>query len=215
MRRVPLITALLALLTLVPAITSGQTLLLLGDSLSAGYGLSQSPGWPELLRPRLEARGWQLVNASISGETSAGGLSRLPALLERHRPDLVLIELGANDGLRGLPPQLLRQNLTGMIEQVQNASGEVILAQMQLPPNYGQSYTRLFADTFIETGLQHGIPLLPFLLEGVAGRSELIQADGLHPNDAAQPLIAENVWLFLESEGLPESIIDPDHKVKR
>lgn len=201
------------LLILAPA--RAQTLLLLGDSLSTGYGLSEAPAWPELIEPQLQQRGWNLYNASISGETSAGGLSRLPGLLQQHQPQLVLIELGANDGLRGLPLTGLRKNLETMINLSQAAGAEVILAQIYLPPNYGQRYTQLFAQSYDTVTRSTQAELMPFLLDRVAGQSAFLQEDGLHPNAAAQPLIAENVWQFLQSHWQDQAVIDPDHKVQR
>jgi acyl-CoA thioesterase-1 len=175
-------------------------ILVLGDSLSAGYGIPAEQGWVSLLQRRLAERGFphQVVNASISGDTTSGGLSRLPAALERHRPTLVILELGANDGLRGQLPLAMANNLGRMIELSRQAGAQVLLAEMRIPPNYGPSYTQKFQATFGELAKHYDIPLIPFLLEGVAGNPALIQEDGLHPRAEAQPRILDNVWPVLE-----------------
>jgi acyl-CoA thioesterase-1 len=175
------------------------TILVWGDSLSAGYGLRQGEAWPTLLQTRLAQEGFphEVVNASISGETSAGGRSRLPAALERHRPTVVILELGANDGLRGLPPDLLADNLGAMVSAARQAGARVLLVGMQMPPNYGPAYTRRFAATFEQVARTHEVALLPFLLDGFAERTELFQADGIHPTAEAQSLILDNVWTRL------------------
>jgi acyl-CoA thioesterase-1 len=172
----------------------------LGDSLSAGYGIPAEQGWVSLLQRRLAERGFphQVVNASISGDTTSGGLSRLPAALERHRPTLVILELGANDGLRGQLPLAMANNLGRMIELSRQAGAQVLLAEMRIPPNYGPSYTQKFQATFGELAKHYDILLIPFLLEGVAGNPALIQEDGLHPRAEAQPRILDNVWPVLE-----------------
>lgn len=176
------------------------TILVWGDSLSAGYGLKPEQAWPTLLQTRLEREGFRhsVVNASVSGETSAGGRSRLPAALERHKPDIVILELGANDGLRGLRPQLLAENLNAMIADARAASAQVLLVGMQMPPNYGPAYTRLFAQTFAEVARAHKVALVPFLMDGFADRPELFQADGIHPTAEAQPRILDTVWEALK-----------------
>ena len=175
-------------------------ILVLGDSLSAGYGLQVEQGWVSLLQRRLKERGFphQVINASISGDTTDGGLSRLPAALERHRPALVILELGANDGLRGQPPMAMANNLGRMIELSRQAGAHVLLAEMRIPPNYGPLYTQKFQTTFGEVAKRYDIPLIPFLLEGVAGNPALIQDDGLHPRAEAQPRVLANVWPTLE-----------------
>lgn len=172
------------------------TILVWGDSLSAGYGLRPDQAWPTLLQTRLAREGFphRVVNASVSGETSAGGRSRLPAALARYRPDVLILALGANDGLRGLPPEHLADNLGAMIEAAQQAGARVLLAGMQMPPNYGPVYTRRFAETFARVAQAHKVALLPFLLDGFAERRALFQPDGLHPTADAQPLILDNVW---------------------
>ena len=175
-------------------------ILVLGDSLSAGYGIPVEKGWVSLLQRRLVERGfpYRVVNASISGDTTSGGLSRLSAALELHRPAIVVLELGANDGLRGQPPMAMSRNLSRMIEQSQQAGARVLLAEMRIPPNYGPLYAQKFQATFGELAQHYAIPLIPFLLDGVAGNPALIQDDGLHPRAEAQPRILDNVWAVLE-----------------
>ncbi len=177
-------------------------ILVLGDSLSAGYGIPVEKGWVNLLQRRLAERGfpYRVVNASISGDTTSGGLSRLPAALELHRPAIVVLELGANDGLRGQPPMAMSRNLSWMIERSQQAGARVLLAEMRIPPNYGPLYAQKFQATFGELAQHYAIPLIPFLLDGVAGDPALIQDDGLHPRAEAQPRILDNVWVVLEPE---------------
>lgn len=179
---------------------SASTILVWGDSLSAGYGLRADQSWPSLLQQRLRERGSdaRVVNASISGETSAGGRSRLPAAIERHRPDLLILALGANDGLRGLPLQPMRSNLRAMIDTARGAGAHVLLVGMRLPPNYGPSYATKFQESFSVLAADTGVALLPFLLESVAARREYFQDDGLHPTADAQPLILDSVWRRLE-----------------
>ncbi len=173
-----------------------STVLVVGDSISAGLGLETSQGWVNLLQKRLEEGGFaqKVVNASISGDTSAGGLARLPALLAEHKPALVIIELGGNDGLRGQAPAQLQQNLASMVEQSQKAGAKVLLLGMRLPPNYGERYNKAFAAAFSNLASEKQVPLVPFFLEGVGGVPELMQADGIHPTAAAQPKLLDNAW---------------------
>lgn len=178
------------------------TILVLGDSISAGYGLENPDvnGWVGLLRARL-ARANQahaVVNASIAGDTSAGGLARVDALLSRHRPVVLILELGANDGLRGLPPARLAANLSAILEKARQAGARALLLGMRIPPNYGQRYNALFEAVYPAVAQRQGIPWVPFLLDGVGGRVDLMQLDGLHPNQAAQPVLFENVWEKLQ-----------------
>jgi acyl-CoA thioesterase-1 len=184
-----------------PARAEPPTILVVGDSLSAGYGIPVERGWVRLLQTRLKDRGLphRVVNASISGDTTSGGLSRLPVALERERPAIVILELGANDGLRGEPPMSMSHNLARMIELTQQAGAKVLLAEMRIPPNYGPTYTQKFQSTFGELAKHYGIPLIPFLLDGVSGNPALIQDDGLHPRAEGQPKILENVWATLEA----------------
>ena len=193
---------LLGLMVLFGSVARAESpvILVLGDSLSAGYGIPVEKGWVSLLQRRLVERGfpYRVVNASISGDTTSGGLSRLPAALELHRPAIVVLELGANDGLRGQPPMAMSRNLSRMIERSQQAGARVLLAEMRIPPNYGPLYAQKFQATFGELAQHYAIPLIPFLLDGVAGNPALIQDDGLHPRAEAQPRILDNVWAVLE-----------------
>lgn len=185
------------------AAESGQpTILVYGDSLSAAYRMPQAQGWVSLLQQRLQAQGYphNVVNASVSGETTSGGVSRLPITLRQHQPDLVLLELGANDGLRGLPLAQMRANLEAMIKTTRNAGAEVVLLGIMIPPNYGSKYTQEFSRSYNELARQYDLPLVDFLLEGVAGKPELTLDDGLHPSAAAQPKILDNVWQVLAPE---------------
>ncbi|NMG17071.1 arylesterase [Aromatoleum bremense] len=186
---------------MVSGAAQAATILVWGDSLSAGYGLRPKQDWPTLLQTRLEREGFRhtVINGSVSGETSSGGRSRLPAALDRHAPDLLIIELGANDGLRGLPPRLLAENLAAMIEVARSRGARVLLVGMQMPPNYGPAYTRRFEQTFAEVARKHKVPLVPFLLDGFADRHELFQSDGIHPTAEAQELIVDTVWKQLVS----------------
>ncbi|CAI10020.1 probable periplasmic lipid esterase [Aromatoleum aromaticum EbN1] len=172
------------------------TILVWGDSLSAGYGLRAKQDWPTLLQTRLEREGFRhtVINGSVSGETSSGGRSRLPAALDRHEPDLLILELGANDGLRGLPPRLLAENLAAMIEAARSRGTRVLLIGMQMPPNYGPPYRQRFEQTFADVAREHKVPLVPFLLDGFAERHEMFQSDGIHPTAEAQELIVDTVW---------------------
>jgi acyl-CoA thioesterase-1 len=176
------------------------TILVLGDSLSAGFGMAASEGWVNLLRDRLGSQGFphRVVNASISGDTTRGGLNRLPAALDTHRPDIVILELGGNDGLRGLPLQAMRDNLDQAIALSQEAGAKVLLVGMQIPPNYGPAYTRGFAQIYTQLAERHDLPLVPFLLAGVSEERRLMQADNIHPTAAAQPRLLDNIWPRLE-----------------
>lgn len=179
---------------------AGRVLLVMGDSLSAGYNLAADQGWVSLLGERLAGRdpAWKVVNASISGETTAGGAARIDSELATHRPHVVVIELGANDGLRGLPMEQARANLTRMIEAAQAAKARVLLVGMEMPPNYGPEYTAQFRDMFRALAESYRIPLLPFLLEPIAREREAFQADNLHPVAEVQPRILDHVWPALE-----------------
>lgn len=181
------------------ALARAETILVWGDSLSAGYGLEKGEEWPALLQTRLQAEGFRhvVVNASVSGETSSGGRTRLPAALAEHSPTLVILELGANDGLRGLKPQLLADNLGAMIDAARAAGARVLLVGMRMPPNYGPAYTRRFAEVFADVAEAKKVPLVPFLMDGFADRPELFLADGIHPAAEAQPRIVDTVWAGL------------------
>lgn len=173
-----------------------RTLLVVGDSISAGFGLETGQGWVPLLAERLQEEhpGYQVVNASISGETTAGGRSRLPALLETHRPAVVILELGGNDGLRGLAPANMKQNLAAMIGQARDEGARVLLAGIRLPPNLGPVFLRLHRQAFASLAEETGVAFVPFLLQGIADVPALMQADGVHPKAEAQPLLLQNVW---------------------
>ncbi|MFF3702690.1 MULTISPECIES: arylesterase [Pseudomonas] len=193
--RVWLLSAGLALLCMAQGASAG-TVLIVGDSISAAFGLDTRQGWVALLEQRLKAEGFddKVVNASISGDTSAGGQARLPALLAEHKPSLVVVELGGNDGLRGQAPAQLQQNLASMIDRSRDAGARVLLLGMRLPPNYGKRYTDAFAQVYADLGKEKDVPLVPFFLEGVGGVPGLMQADGIHPGQGAQAQLLENAW---------------------
>lgn len=177
-----------------------QTLLVLGDSLSAGYQMQVEQSWPALLNQKWQEEGGKhsLLNASISGETTQGALARLPALLKEHKPDWLLIELGGNDGLRGFAPTITRQNLASMIALAKEQQTRVVLTQIQLPRNYGARYLRQFEQIFPELAEINDLPLLPFFMDDIALRPELMMNDGIHPTPAAQPRIRDKVARFME-----------------
>ncbi|MEH8227921.1 arylesterase [Aeromonas veronii] len=177
-----------------------QTLLVLGDSLSAGYQMQVEQSWPALLNQKWQEEGGKhtLLNASISGETTQGALARLPALLKEHKPDWLLIELGGNDGLRGFAPTITRQNLASMIALAKGQQTRVVLTQIQLPRNYGARYLRQFEQIFLELAQANDLPLLPFFMDDIALRPELMMNDGIHPTPAAQPQIRDKVARFME-----------------
>ena len=176
------------------------TVLVVGDSISAAFGLETSEGWVHLLQERLDEGGheYRVVNASISGETSAGGRARLPTLLGEHQPAIVVLELGGNDGLRGQSPVQLKQNLADMVEKSRQAGADVLLLGMRLPPNLGQRYTTAFANSFDSLAEEQALPYVPFFLEGVGGVPGMMQRDGVHPVAAAQQRLLDNVWPVLE-----------------
>ncbi|WP_323939962.1 arylesterase [Aeromonas veronii] len=177
-----------------------QTLLVLGDSLSAGYQMQVEQSWPALLNQKWQEEGGKhtLLNASISGETTQGALARLPALLKEHKPDWLLIELGGNDGLRGFAPTITRQNLASMIALAKEQQTRVVLTQIQLPRNYGARYLRQFEQIFPELAQANDLPLLPFFMDDIALCPELMMNDGIHPTPAAQPQIRDKVARFME-----------------
>jgi acyl-CoA thioesterase-1 len=174
-------------------------ILILGDSLSAGYGIPPDQGWVARLQQRLdgEGYGYTVVNASVSGETTAGALERLPRALRLHRPAIVVIELGGNDGLRGLPVGDLRLNLESIIAACHDGGAEVVLTGIRIPPNYGPQYTETFYGVYETLAKQQEVPWVPFFLEGIALRDDLFQDDGIHPDLQAQPLLLDNVWQVL------------------
>lgn len=197
--RVWFLSAGLALMCMAQNAAAG-TVLIVGDSISAAFGLDTRQGWVSLLEQRLKQEGFSdtVINASISGDTSSGGQARLPALLAAHKPEVVILELGGNDGLRGQPPTQLKQNLASMIDSARGAGAKVLLLGMQLPPNYGVRYTTAFAQVYTDLGTEKKVDLVPFFLEGIAGKPELMQADGIHPAVNAQGQLLENVWPALK-----------------
>jgi acyl-CoA thioesterase-1 len=184
-----------------PGWTAPKTIVVVGDSLSSGYGLTTEQSWVSLLKQRLKAQGYgyQVVNASIAGDTSAGGRSRLSDLIVRHMPSIVVIELGGNDGLRGQPAVNLRKNLAQLIDLSQHAGAKVLLLGVRMPPNYGPQYTEAFADVYSSLADEYHVALVGFLLQGVALHPELMQADGIHPNAQGQTIVFQNVWPVLKT----------------
>jgi acyl-CoA thioesterase-1 len=182
------------------AYSASKTILVLGDSLSAEYGLPRGSGWVTLLEQRLQQDklAVDIVNASISGETTSGGRGRLPSLLKRHDPDVVIIELGANDGLRGLPLDSTEENLRSMVQASQQTGAKVLLVGMQLPPNYGSDYTKRFANIYPKLAKEFDTGLVPFLFEKLEGQPNMFQADRIHPTVAAQPLMLQSVYPHLK-----------------
>jgi acyl-CoA thioesterase I len=190
---------LFCMLCLLPAVGSAQsTILVFGDSLSAGYGIPREAAWPSLLQAELQRTHphYKVINASISGETTSGGLRRLPATLKEHRPSIVILELGANDGLRGTTLDLTEKSLNALVQQSQAAGAKVLLLGMQMPPNYGADYTKRFKQLYPKLAQRHRIALVPFLLRGIEG--DEFQADNLHPVAAAQPKILQTVMQKLK-----------------
>lgn len=179
---------------------AARTLLVLGDSLSAGYGLPQGAGWVTLLEHRLrrDKIDYNVVNASISGETTLGGRNRIESVLREHRPAVVVLQLGANDGLRGNPLEDTRRNLIAMVEACRKANARVLLVGMRIPPNYGPVYTRRFEALFAEVARQQNVTLVPFMLQGFAENRNLFQSDGIHPTAEAQPRVLENIYRRLQ-----------------
>jgi acyl-CoA thioesterase-1 len=191
--------ALVLLAGSMPGWSAESTIVVLGDSLSSGHGLPLGQSWVSMLEDRLKAEGYgyEVVNASIAGDTSSGGLARLPSLLDSHAPAIVIIELGGNDGLRGQPVQSLESNLAAIIELTKNSGAQPVLAGMQIPPNYGPRYTAAFSGIYPELARRFGVPLVDFLLEDVALNAELMQPDGIHPNALGSKVMLDNVWAVL------------------
>ncbi len=187
---------MLALLLFAPAVWAGPAIVVYGDSLAANYGIGRENGWVSLLQQRLTAQhyDYRVINASISGETTAGGRARIQTALAAHQPAIVILELGANDGLRGLPLDAMQANLAAIIQACQANKARVLLVGMRLPPNYGPVYAERFSRVYPALAKQYKTPLLPFLLEGMGDRRELFQADNLHPTAAAQAGVMENIW---------------------
>ncbi len=190
------VVAFLTLAATASAYSAPKTVLVVGDSLSAEYGIARGAGWVALLEQKLQREkiAAKVVNASISGETTSGGRARLPALIKQHRPDIVVIELGANDGLRGLPVPSAETNLRAMIAMAQETRARVLLVGMRMPPNYGRAYTERFFNMFESVAKSTKSPLVPFMLEGVADKPALFQQDRLHPTAQAHPIILNNIW---------------------
>jgi acyl-CoA thioesterase I len=194
---------LLLVFTFPAGISSAQaaTILVFGDSISAAYGLEVEQGWVRLLQQKLDKTApgkHMVVNGSLSGETTSGGKARLPALLKKHKPDVVILELGGNDGLRGQPPALMAGNFKKMIADSRAAGAKVLLFGMKIPPNYGRAYTQAFEKVFVTVSTEEKVPLLPFFLEGIGGNAALVQADGIHPVAKAQPILLQNAWPLIE-----------------
>jgi acyl-CoA thioesterase-1 len=189
----------LLLTLLLPSFAGASTILVYGDSLSAGYGLARGEDWAQLLAQRLREKklDYTVANASISGETTLGGLNRIEQALKTHRPAITILALGANDGLRGADLDAMRHNLERMVDAAQKAKSRVILVGMRIPPNYGPQYTEKFQATFGDIAKKRRLPLVPFLLEGFAEKRDYFQADNLHPTAAAQPLMLETIWKVL------------------
>lgn len=181
-------------------LAANLVILVFGDSLSAGYGLAQHQGWVSLLEKKIDTEHYPytVINASISGETTSGGLSRFASTLAKTRPSIVILELGANDGLRGLPVKNMANNLQSMVEQSKKAGAKILLLGMKIPPNYGPKYSQSFSETYTQLSKDQKVSLVPFMLENVAAKRELIQDDGLHPNLHGQPIILENIWPSLK-----------------
>jgi acyl-CoA thioesterase I len=190
---------LVVMMTLIPWTAFAKTIVVLGDSISAGFGIEVQQGWVALLQNRLAAQHspYVISNESISGDTSAGGLARIDDALRRHKPQIVLIELGANDGLRGLSPEAMKANLTEIVKRTEKTGAKVLLLAMKIPPNYGKRYIEMFYNIYPQLAAELKVPYVPFILEDVALKAELMQADGLHPNALAQPMVAEKIWSYL------------------
>jgi acyl-CoA thioesterase-1 len=200
-----LFTLLLLLGVAAASNASPPTIMVFGDSLSAGYGVDVDQSWAALLQSRLVAQGYEhrVVNASISGETTEGGVSRIASTLEKFSPDLVILELGGNDGLRGFPTVRMKENLSMIIETSRASGASVVLLGIRIPSNYGQRYTRAFENVYRELAVQHRIPWIEFFMEGIASNAELMQDDGIHPNASAQPVLLDNAWPIV-SEALQQ-----------
>ncbi len=183
----------------IQACSQNKTILVVGDSISTAYGMDYDVGWVSLLQNKLIQQGYEykVVNASISGDVTASGRQRITKQLENHTPEIVIIELGGNDGLRGLPISQLRKNLQSMIDQSLVSGAKVVLAGMQILPNYGPRYTNDFAQTYVDLAEQNDIVLVPFILDGIGGVPGMMQADGIHPNEQAQSVIVDNIWPLL------------------
>lgn len=190
-----------SMICLLPVSSFAKTIMILGDSLSAGYGLNPQQGWVALLQQRLNQqfpKQHQVVNASVSGETTSGALARLPKLLQTHKPDVVVIELGGNDGLRGQPPQMIQKNLAQLIQQSQKSQAKVVLLGMKIPPNYGAAYSQAFEKNYQTLSQQYKVKLHPFFMNGIAGNKNLMQKDLIHPNTVAQKILLDNAYPLIQ-----------------
>ena len=199
-KRISSYLVLLAL-CLSPTWVFAKTVMVLGDSISAGYGREPQQAWVNLLQKRLDQqypKQHKVVNASVSGETTSGALARLPKLLQTHKPNVVVIELGGNDGLRGQPPQMIQKNLVQLIQQSQKANATVVVLGMKMPPNYGTAYSKAFENNYKVVSQQYKVKLLPFFLEGVAGNKSLMQKDLVHPNGKAQPILLNLAYPYIK-----------------
>ena len=186
-----------SIICLLPVSSFAKTIMILGDSLSAGYGINPQQGWVFLLQQRLNQqfpKQHNVVNASVSGETTSGALARFPKLLQSHKPDIVVIELGGNDGLRGQPPQMIQKNLAQLIQQSQKSQATVILLGMKIPPNYGAAYSQAFEKNYLTLSQQYKVKMHPFFMNGIAGNKSLMQKDLIHPNATAQKILLDNVY---------------------
>lgn len=199
-KRISSYLVLLAL-CLSPTWVFAKTVMVLGDSISAGYGIEPQQAWVNLLQKRLDQqypKQHKVVNASVSGETTSGALARLPKLLQTHKPNVVVIELGGNDGLRGQPPQMIQKNLAQLIQQSQKTNATVVVLGMKMPPNYGTAYSKAFENNYKVVSQQYKVKLLPFFLEGVAGNKSLMQKDLVHPNGKAQPILLNLAYPYVK-----------------
>ncbi|MGY0205580.1 arylesterase [Acinetobacter soli] len=187
--------------SIMPFAVSAKTILVVGDSLSAGYGLNPEQGWVALLQKRLDQddpKQHKVINASVSGETTSGALARLPKLLQTYKPQVMIVELGGNDALRGQPPQLIRANLEKLVQQGQAAQAKVVLFGMKIPPNYGTAYSQAFENNYKVVSQKYKVKLLPFFLEGVAGNKTLMQKDQIHPNAKAQSILLKTAYPYVK-----------------
>ena len=188
-------------LCLIPAVVSAKTIMIVGDSISAAYGMQAEQGWVYLLQKRLDQqypKKHKVVNASVSGETSSGAVARFPKLLQTYKPQIVVIELGGNDGLRGQSPLLIQKNLANLIQQSQQAKATVVILGMKIPPNYGTAYSQAFEKNYSIVSQQYKVKLMPFFLTGVAGNKNLMQSDLVHPNAKAQSILLNNAYPYIK-----------------
>ncbi len=197
-----LVRLMIIALSLSPLTVFAKTIMILGDSISAGFGINPDQAWVNLLQQRLNQqypKQHRVVNASVSGETTSGALARLPKLLQTHKPDIVVIELGGNDGLRGQPPQMIQKNLENLVKLSQKADAKVILFGMKIPPNYGTAYSTAFESNYKIISQKYNIKLLPFFMQGIAGNKNFMQQDLIHPNAQAQKILLDNAYPYIKS----------------